>query len=239
MPDHVHLLIEPQIKRDDNEGKPIFYSLPEILQTLKSVSSHRINKAAGTKGMRVWENESFDRLIRSERDFEEKFDYICRNPWDAEIVSAAQDYPWLWTLENAPVSREARDTAGGAPALPGARDATRISGAFAFRLYDEQGFPLDLTELMARERGLTVDTEGFEKLMEEQRARGRSAQKKEVIADTATAVLPGPRHSVRVTTSFGARAGTTCFEGITVFVEITPFYAEMGGQVGDTAVFKR
>ena len=60
-----------------------------------------------------------------------------------------------------------------------ARDA--ISGAFAFRLYDEQGFPLDLTELMARERGLTVDTEGFEKLMEEQRDRARKAQKKSVI----------------------------------------------------------
>ena len=55
----------------------------------------------------------------------------------------------------------------------------RISGAFAFRLYDEQGFPLDLTELMARERGLTVDTEGFEKLMEEQReARAQGAKEK-------------------------------------------------------------
>ena len=41
---------------------------------------------------------------------------------------------------------------------------------------------MDLTQLMARERGLTVDTEGFEKLMEEQRARGRSAQKKETIS---------------------------------------------------------
>ncbi len=57
-----------------------------------------------------------------------------------------------------------------------------ISGDFAFMLYDTYGFPLDLTELMARERGLTVDKEGFEKLMEEQRARARAAQKKEVIS---------------------------------------------------------
>ena len=56
-----------------------------------------------------------------------------------------------------------------------------ITAAFAFKLYDEQGFPLDLTELMARERGLKVDTAGFETLMEAQRARARAAQKKEVI----------------------------------------------------------
>ncbi|HEV3410399.1 MAG TPA: alanine--tRNA ligase, partial [Chthoniobacterales bacterium] len=55
-----------------------------------------------------------------------------------------------------------------------------ISGEFAFRLYDEQGFPLDLTELMARERGLTVDVAAFEKLMDEQRERARKAQKKQV-----------------------------------------------------------
>jgi len=56
-----------------------------------------------------------------------------------------------------------------------------LSGAFAFRLYDEQGFPLDLTELMARERGLTVDVAGFHQLMEAQKARARAAQKKQVI----------------------------------------------------------
>ncbi|HZL44462.1 MAG TPA: alanine--tRNA ligase, partial [Verrucomicrobiae bacterium] len=63
----------------------------------------------------------------------------------------------------------------------GAKQA-RLSGTMAFTLYDTYGFPLDLTELMARERGWTVDVEGFEKLMDEQRARGRAAQKKEVIS---------------------------------------------------------
>src|SRR2546429_9736980 len=54
-----------------------------------------------------------------------------------------------------------------------------MPGRFAFKLYDTYGFPLDLTELMARERGFTVDVTSFEKLMEEQRARARKAQKKE------------------------------------------------------------
>ena len=56
-----------------------------------------------------------------------------------------------------------------------------LPGSFAFELYDTYGFPLDLTELMARERGFTVDVAGFEKLMEEQRARARAAQKKSAI----------------------------------------------------------
>ena len=65
--------------------------------------------------------------------------------------------------------------------LNGSPGAGTIAGAFAFRLYDEQGFPFDLTELMARERGLTVDKEGFESLMNEQRSRARAAQKKTAI----------------------------------------------------------
>ncbi len=110
-----------------------------------------------------------------------------------------------------------------------------ISGAFAFRLYDEQGFPLDLTELMARERGLTVDTAGFETLMEEQRDRARKAQKKSVItvtddsAQKATHFL-GFEHDhtgadVESVVDIGQQRG--------VILNNSVLYAEMGGQVGD------
>ena len=113
------------------------------------------------KGQRVWENESFDRVIRSEHDLEEKFHYICRNPWDSRAAKPDEDYLWLWTPQPTRVSREARDTAGEAPALPG---TSVIPGDFGFKLYDTYGFPLDLTELMARERGLTVDVAGFREI---------------------------------------------------------------------------
>jgi len=112
-----------------------------------------------------------------------------------------------------------------------------FSGESAFLLYDTYGFPLDLTELMARERGLTVDTAGFEKLMEEQRARARAAQKKEVISlsqieTTTPTKFVGYEHCegafanvLEVVESKGKTA---------VILDSTPFYAEMGGQVGDT-----
>ena len=83
-------------------------------------------------------------------------------------------------------------------------DRNQKSGADAFELYDTYGFPLDLTELMARERGLTVDTAGFEKLMAEQRARARAAQKKEIIevsqikSDVATQFLGYDQTAVMV-----------------------------------------
>src|SRR5436190_6817355 len=98
MPDHVHLLFEPQVREQGANGETIFWSMPEILHGIKSASAHRINKAAGTQGP-VWQKESFDRLIRSERDLQEKFHYIARNPRDASIVKQNEDYPWLWTPE--------------------------------------------------------------------------------------------------------------------------------------------
>ena len=117
------------------------------------------------------------------------------------------------------------------PASPG-----RIAGAFAFRLYDEQGFPLDLTELMARERGLTVDKDGFETLMEEQRERARAAQKKTVIKlseiETKEATefkgydLPEVESKVLEVVHMDGKAA--------VVLDASPFYAEMGGQLGDT-----
>jgi putative transposase len=97
MPDHVHLLFEPQIK-GDNAGKTVFWSLSEILHGVKSSTAHCINKARAETGP-VWEKESFDRLIRSGRDLQEKFLYICRNPWDSHVVGQTDDYPWLWTQD--------------------------------------------------------------------------------------------------------------------------------------------
>lgn len=113
----------------------------------------------------------------------------------------------------------------------------RIAGSVAFKLYDTYGFPLDLTELMARERGFSIDRESFEKLMEEQRLRGRASQKKEVISIQST-------KSTNIDTKFVGydvlRASATVFSVLNaidrdgVVVDVSPFYAEMGGQVGDT-----
>ena len=113
-----------------------------------------------------------------------------------------------------------------------------ITGALAFRLYDEQGFPLDLTQLMARERGLTVDGEGFEKLMEEQRARARAAQKKEVItlsdvkADHATEFVG---YDLTTTDAKVLQVAKIKDRNV-VILSRTVCYAEMGGQVGDSAI---
>jgi alanyl-tRNA synthetase len=109
----------------------------------------------------------------------------------------------------------------------------QISGEFAFKLYDTYGFPLDLTQLMARKRGMSVDTEGFEKLMEEQRRRARAGQKKEIIEVSNLQPLWGPTRFVGYD-HLTAEGGRFQLEGNRLLLEISPFYAEMGGQVGDT-----
>jgi alanyl-tRNA synthetase len=136
-----------------------------------------------------------------------------------------------------------------------------VSGEFAFKLYDTYGFPLDLTELMARERGLTVNVSQFERLMEEQRARGRGAQRKiDLSADLAfagelqakkispTKFLGYESLEIESVVELAVPAEattaphhplTTLFRELTppteydVVLDRTPLYAEMGGQVGD------
>jgi alanyl-tRNA synthetase len=109
----------------------------------------------------------------------------------------------------------------------------RIAADVAFRLYDEQGFPLDLTELMARERGFTVDVAGFEKLMDQQRERARKARKKEEIEVSSDQMLWAPTKFVGYE-SLSSSGGHFSLKGNDLYAEVTPFYAEMGGQVGDT-----
>ncbi|HEY2328973.1 MAG TPA: alanine--tRNA ligase [Verrucomicrobiae bacterium] len=112
----------------------------------------------------------------------------------------------------------------------------KITDEVAFSLYDTYGFPFDLTELMARERGLTVDKDGFEKLMEEQRARARAAQKKEVIS-LSQIETTAPTKFVgfdRLAVEAKVLEVVSLKDKTAVVLDTSPFYAEMGGQVGDT-----
>jgi len=113
--------------------------------------------------------------------------------------------------------------------------------AEAFKLYDTYGFPLDLTELMARERGLTVDTCGVEKLMEEQRERARRdhAKKRTVITVVSEGWEVKPTRFVgydHLEAEAVVEAVSPSESGLDIVLDKTPFYAEMGGQVGDTGL---
>jgi alanyl-tRNA synthetase len=119
-------------------------------------------------------------------------------------------------------------------------DQIVISGADAFQLYDTYGFPLDMTQLLASERGFKVDVEDFNELMEIQRERGRAAQKKEIIVaategDAATDLKPTKFLGYTHTNSHAQLVEVVKADKDTFLVfDQTPFYAEMGGQAGDS-----
>ena len=113
-----------------------------------------------------------------------------------------------------------------------------LSGQSVFKLYDTYGFPLDLTELMARERGFVVDVAEFEKLMDEQRERARKAQKKEEISVEECELEVEPTKFLGFDFLETESVVETVLPGkqpaeVNIVLDRTPFYAEMGGQVGD------
>lgn len=115
-------------------------------------------------------------------------------------------------------------------------DSKTFPGAPAFKLYDTFGFPIDLTQLLCKERGLEVDMAKFEALMEKQRQTARDAQKSEIVSalDIATDAI----------TEFVGFEQDDCTATVLeehseedllwIITDKTPFYAEMGGQLGDT-----
>ncbi len=113
---------------------------------------------------------------------------------------------------------------------------TVISGGAAFLLYDTFGFPLDLTELMARERGLTVDTEGFEKLMDEQRERARAAMKKNVVSVSEIETKDATQFLGYDALETDAKVleVVAMKDKTAVVLDTCVCYAEMGGQIGDS-----
>ncbi|WP_243350819.1 alanine--tRNA ligase [Stenotrophomonas acidaminiphila] len=126
-----------------------------------------------------------------------------------------------------------------------------IPGADAFRLYDTYGFPVDLTADIARERGMTVDMAGFDSAMEHQREMARAAGKfgggvtlpAELVATLSPTVFLGydqqQADGLKVVALLkGGRPveGVQAGDEVIVFTDRTPFYAESGGQVGDTGM---
>jgi len=112
----------------------------------------------------------------------------------------------------------------------------QISGDFAFKLYDTYGFPLDLTELMARERGLTVDKAGFDVLMEKQKNQSRITRVTQVI-ELSQVKTATPTKFVgfdRLETPAKVLEAVSLKDKIAVILDTSAAYAEMGGQLGDT-----
>jgi len=157
-----------------------------------------------------------------------------------ERVTRAEEERFLETIE------------GGLKRLDELKEVATIPGDDAFKLYDTYGFPLDLTQMIARERGQSVDAEGFERALAQQRRRSRA------VRTAAVAGGPGGGRSIAGGTGEwrelkpGAKQKWVGYETtkaetepiafrqqgdvLELVLEENPFYAESGGQVSDTGV---
>ena len=161
-------------------------------------------------------------------ELKEKQKYI-----EQTILSEEQSF--LRTLENGVVQFEK---------IVKSTDENQIEGKDAFKLYDTYGFPLDLTQLMAEERNMTVDVKGFDNEMEKQKKLAKSGQKFEMDnIDLIWKLETDQSHSTFV--GYDSKSITskiinysTNNDKLIIVLEKTPFYAESGGQIGDTGVIK-
>jgi putative transposase len=90
MPDHVHWLMQPLSKSEDE-----YWSLSSILHSIKSYSAKQIPKVMKHIGT-VWQDERYDRIIRNDEEFLNTWEYIRQNPVKASLAKTPEDYPFLW-----------------------------------------------------------------------------------------------------------------------------------------------
>ncbi len=93
MPTHVHLLFTPL-----RNAEGWLVSLPQVMRLIKGRSAHFVNGTLNRHGP-VWQEESFDHVLRSNESLSQKMSYICQNPVRAGLVRWEIDYPWLWRGE--------------------------------------------------------------------------------------------------------------------------------------------
>jgi len=91
MPNHVHLILSPLV----DEKKREITSLARITSSIKSVSARRINLALARTG-HVWQDESFDHVIRASESLDQKIVYVLENPVRAGLAKSRELYKWAW-----------------------------------------------------------------------------------------------------------------------------------------------
>jgi alanyl-tRNA synthetase len=225
--------------------EPFFYKLVDVLaHTMGDIFPEiRARKKQVQETIRT-EEEAFNKTLDKGLEI---FDaYLFRTLADAVKVSSKKDslsILYKTATSEARSNSDATEIVNIASDIPAEFKRYGIKlplfqAKFAFDLYDTYGFPFDLTELMARERGLTVDKAGFDVLMEEQRARARAAQKKEVISlsqiETTTPTQFIGFENLKTTAHVLEVARLK--DRTAVILDTSVCYAEMGGQVGDTGM---
>ena len=90
MSTHVHIILLPL---EESKGK--FYSLAQIMHSIKSYTANKIQRTLNKKGS-IWLDEDYDRIVRDDNDFFVKMNYIMNNPLKAGLVERPEDYKWLY-----------------------------------------------------------------------------------------------------------------------------------------------
>jgi REP element-mobilizing transposase RayT len=93
MPDHVHVILTPLVNKEESAVN----TLARIMSAIKGASSHGINNRLGRTG-KIWQEESFDRVLRSSEKLDEKVEYVRNNPVRKGLVARPEEYPWLWPV---------------------------------------------------------------------------------------------------------------------------------------------
>ena len=213
--------------------EPFFYKLVDVLaQHMGDVFPELRTKKEQVKAVLKLEEEAFNRTLdRGIAMFEETVRLALAHQPSAE--AGVEGF--------APMGSLADEDRFGGFQIKTSGDGTltyELEGDFAFKLYDTYGFPLDLTMLMARERGFLVDVIEFEELMEEQKQRAREAGKKnKQVVSVSEIETKAPTKFIGYDT---LEADVRVLEVVemkdktAVVLDVSTCYAEMGGQVGDS-----